>query len=145
MMTNTVRRPAPLPRALWVLFAAVMLNYLMQVPYDLHLYGLNVSLRGVLLLGATLVWFLGGFYLLIARPGIGYWVMLAFLAVQVVFYFNNEIILMFYGYGMLYHLVTFKDPVVWATELVGEINFIAAVYFLYYFLRYRSRLLVPSR
>ncbi|MGB8645843.1 MAG: hypothetical protein WCF84_11445 [Anaerolineae bacterium] len=136
-----IQRTLPTPHALWVLFAAVIANYLAQIPYDLHLYGFSFNPRGVLLLGSTLVWFLVGFGLLVSRHALGYWLTLAFIAVQVVFYFNNEIILMFYGYGLLYHLTTFKDPIIWATEFIGDVNFVAAVYFLYYFLRYKSRLL----
>ncbi len=128
-------------RPLYLLFFVVMLNYLSQIPYDLHLYGLNWNPRGVALLGATLAWFLVGFGLLVRRLPIGYWLTLAFVALQLLFYFNNEIVLAFYGYGMPYHVTTLKDPVIWAVEMAGILNFFAAIFFLFYLLRRRSSLL----
>ncbi len=137
-MSSRVSRP------LLVLFLVVLANYLSQIPYALHLYGLNVNPRGVVLLGLTFAWFLIGFWLLIWRMPIGYWLTLAFLGTQFLFYFENEIIRMFDGYGLIYHLTNFKDPVVWAVELIGNINFIVAAFFLYYLARNRRALLEGS-
>jgi len=131
-------------RPLLILLLVVLANYLSQIPYDLHLYGLNVNPRGVALLGLTLVWFLTGFWLLLRRSAIGYWLLVAFLTVQVLFYFDNEILLMLYGYGLIYHLTNFRDLVVWAVELVGDVNFIAAAYFLYYLGRNKSALIMTK-
>ena len=127
-------------RPLLYLFAVVMANYLVQIPYALHQYGPNINPRGVLLLGSTLAWFLIGFFLLLRGKPSGYWLTLAFVAVQFLFYFNNEIIRMLDGYGLIYHLTTFKDPVVWAVELIGQINFAAAAFYLYYLVRHRAAL-----
>ncbi len=131
-------------RPLLVLFLVVLANYASQIPYALHLYGLNVNPRGVVLLGLTFAWFLIAFWLLFQRTTIGYWLTLAFLAVQVLFYFENEIVRMFDGYGLVYHLTNFKDPVVWAVELMGNINFIVAAFFLYSFVRNSRALLEGS-
>ncbi len=131
-------------RALLLLLVVVLANYLAQIPYDLHLYGSNVNPRGVFLLGLTFVWFVIGFWFLIQRRAIGYWLTLAFLVTQFVFYFNNEIVLMFYGYGLFFHLLNLKDKVIWAVELAGEINFVVAGYMIYYMLRNRSRLMQPQ-
>jgi hypothetical protein len=128
-------------RPLLVLFLVVLANYLAQIPYSLHLYGLNENPRGVVLLGTTFVWFLAGFWLLMRGKASGYWLTLAFLAVQFLFYFDNQIILMFYGYGLIYHLTHFDDPVIWAVELVGDVNFVVAAFFLYYLARNRRALL----
>jgi hypothetical protein len=128
-------------RPLIVLFLVVLANYLSQIPYNLHLYGLNVNPRGAGLLGLTLVWFLIGFWLLVWKKPIGYWLTMAFLAVQFLFYFNNEIVRMFDGYGLLYHLTDFHDPVIWPVFLMGDVNFFAAAFFLYYLARNKSAVL----
>lgn len=134
-----------LPFPLRLLFAAVLLNYLAQIPYNLHLYGLNLNPRGVLLLGFTFVWFVTGFWLLLQRQAIGYWLTLGFVAVQVLFYFYNQIILMFYGYGLLYHLTHIGDPVVWVVQMIGNVNAVAAAYGLVYLVRNRSALIQDNQ
>lgn len=48
---------------------------------------------------------------------------------------------MLYGYGLIYHLTKFDDPVIWAVELIGDINFLVAAFFLYYLARNRAVLL----
>lgn len=128
-------------RPLHFLFLVVLANYLSLIPYHLHLYGLSVDPRGVALLGPTFAWFLIGFWFLFRRWSIGYWMVLAFLAVQFIFYFKNDIINMLYGYGLAYHLTRFDDPIIWAVELLGDINFIVATFFLYYLARNRRALL----
>ncbi len=133
-----------IPRSLLFLFLVVSANYLAQIPYDWHLYRLQVNPRGVALLGMTLVWFLVGFWYLIQRKALGYWLTLAFLVVQFIFYFDNQIVLMFYGYGLVYHLFKLDDLVVWAVEMVGDINFVVAGYFIYYLIRNRSRFIGES-
>ncbi len=133
-----------IPRPLIFLFLVVAANYFAQIPSDWHLYRLQVNPRGVALLGMTLVWFLVGFWLLAQRRALGYWLTLAFLVVQFIFYFDNQIILMFYGYGLVYHLFKFDDLVIWAVELVGDINFIVAGYFIYYLMHNRSRFIGES-
>ncbi len=56
-----------LPFPLRLLFAAVAINYLAQIPYSLHLYGFNENPRGAVLLGFTRVWFHVAFGLLALR------------------------------------------------------------------------------
>lgn len=130
-----------LPSPLRILFAAVLLNYLAQIPYNLHLYGVSLNPRGMLLLGATFLWFLVGMFLFVQRNPFGYWLTLSFVAVQVLFYFNNEIVLAFFGYGLPYHLTHIGDPVVWTTIMIGALNSIAAAYALFYLLKHRVELL----
>jgi hypothetical protein len=119
---------------LWVLIAVVLANYLAQIPYTLHLYGLTPDPRGVLLLGATLVWFAAGTVLLLRGWRVGYWLVLSFLAVDFAFYFRNEIMLIPAGYGLPYHLVHARDALLWVVFLIGDLNFVAAAYFLWYLL-----------
>ena len=93
------------------------------------------------LCSAPLAWFLIGFWFLFRRRPIGYWLTLAFLAVQFLFYFKNYVINMLYGYGLIYHLTKFDDPVIWAVELIGDVNLTVAAFYLYYLVRNRRVLL----
>jgi hypothetical protein len=130
---------SPRDRAhLWVLIAVVLANYLAQIPYTLHLYGLTPNARGVLLLGATFVWFAAGAMLLLRGRRVGYWLVLSFLATELAFYFRNEIMLIPAGYGLPYHLLHARDALLWVVFLIGDLNFAAAAYFLWYLLVPRS-------
>jgi hypothetical protein len=127
-----VTRPS---RPLAILVAVVLCNYLAQIPYSLHLYGLSADRRGAALLGATLVWFVAGAGLLRRGRTVGYWLLISFLGVEFVFYFRNEILLIPGGYGMPYHLTHVRDPLLYVVFLIGDVNFLAAGYFLWYLLR----------
>jgi hypothetical protein len=116
------------------LFLIILVNYLAQIPYTLHLYGFHVNPRGAALLALTFAWFLVGYWLMWRRQAIGYWMTCAFLVAQCLFY--NEIVLMWYGYGFIHHLLDLHDPVVWAVQLIGTINFVFAAFSPVYFLRY---------
>lgn len=127
--------------SLFILFLIVMANYIAQIPYGIHLYGHRFNLVGVMMLGITLVWFLTGFILLVKRIKIGYWILLSFLFVEFIFYFHGQIILMFVGYGLMYHLVNFKDMILWWVFFIGDVNFFVAGFYLYYLLRRKKMFL----
>jgi hypothetical protein len=118
--------------------AVVIANYLAQVVYALHLYGTTFSRSGVLLLGATLVWFLIALVLYRAGRRSGFWLLLTYAAVEFLFYFNAEIVGTLVGAGLPYQLGRTDDLVVWLTFLVGDLNFIAAAWVLIYLVRHRS-------
>jgi hypothetical protein len=120
-----------------VLVAVVLANYLAQIPYSLHLYGLSASGRGALLLGATFVWFAAGTALLLRGRAIGYWLVLSFLVVEFVFYFRNEVLLIPAGYGLPYHLTHARDALLWVVFLIGDVNFLAAGYFVWFLVQRR--------
>ena len=124
--------------ALRIYTAAVLANYAAQVPYNLHLYGGAFSRTGALVLGATLVWFLVAAALYRAGRRAGYWLLLSYAAVQVLFYLNNEVLLAFAGYGLPYHLARTEDLLVWVVFIVGDLNFLAAVGMVVYLLMDRS-------
>jgi hypothetical protein len=115
-----------------VLVALVLANYLAQIPYSLHLYGWSWSARGALLLGATFVWFAASVALLLRGRAAGYWLLLSFLAVEFAFYFRNEVLLIPAGYGLTYHLTHARDALLWVVFLIGDVNFVAAGYFLWF-------------
>jgi hypothetical protein len=124
---------------LWLLFGIVLANYAAQVPYALHQYGLRFELRGLLLLGVTLVWFLAGFLLLLGGRAAGYWLLVGYLAIECAFYFHNGILLIPEGFGIPYHLARFDDPLLWCVFFVGDVNFVVAAYFLAHLLTHRRR------
>ena len=89
-------------------------NYLAQIPYYLYLYyfphHVPPSLFGTLLLAATFVWFLAGWLLLTRRGGrTGYWLLLAFLLTEFVFYAANMVNQVAHGFAPFFHLQN-RDP-----------------------------------
>ncbi|HZU18378.1 MAG TPA: hypothetical protein VFD01_17470, partial [Candidatus Dormibacteraeota bacterium] len=113
----------------------VLANYLAQVPYDLHLYGTRYNPAGAALLALTLAWFLTGFLLLLRGSAAGYLMTLGFAIVDFVFYLFNAVNSSLHGFGPLYHLSRFDDPILWVVFLVGYVNFVAAGYLIWLLLR----------
>ncbi len=112
----------------------VLVNYAAQVAYAADLYGLRVNPAGVVLLGATLAWFLVAFATLVEGRRLGYVLLLLYVAAQVAFYVHGQIVLAFVGYGFLYALTHAHDPVVWVVFVIGDLNLLAAVIALVYLL-----------
>ena len=78
------------------------------------------------------MWFVAGVGLLRRCRAVGYWLLVSFLGVEFVFYFRNEILLIPGGYGMPYQLTHIRDPLLYVVFLIGDVNFLAAGYFLWY-------------
>jgi len=95
-------------------------------------------MEGIILLSLTLFWFLLGYFLFLKNKKIGYWLLLSFLLVQAIFYFQNEIVLSFYGYGIMYHFLYSKDWILWVVFFIGDVNFFAACYYTYYLINNKS-------
>ncbi len=122
---------------LYALFIIVIANYLAQIPYDYHLYGLRgISGRGSLLLGGSLLLFIVPFILLLQKKLAGYYLMLFFLIIEFLFYLLNIISSAMHGHPPFFQLQN-HDPILFTAFFIGYVNFIAAGYFLYYFLRNR--------
>jgi hypothetical protein len=135
------KRPPTRAPIVLIYVAAVIANYAAQIPYALHLYGTAFSRSGVLLLGATLLWFMVAMRLFLNGRRIGYGLLLSYAIIQVLFYVDSEVILAFAGYGLPYHLSHTGDPIVWLTFLIGDVNFSAAVAMTIYLLARRRALL----
>lgn len=129
-MKSSRRRHA---RFLWLLLAVVGTNYLAQIPYYLHLYylphGALPSLRGSLLLGITLVWFLAGYVGLTRGRVWGYWLLLAFLLIEFGFYAHGVVTRVSNGYPAFQNMQT-HDPVLFVVFGIGYLNMLMGVYFL---------------
>jgi len=98
-----------------------------------------VNGRGVLLLSITIVWFVTGVALLLRNRRAGLWLLLSYLIAEFLFYFRNEILLIPAGYGLPYHLTHLRDPLLWVAFLIGDLNFFAAGFFIWYLLSARAR------
>lgn len=117
----------------------VLLNYLAQIPYNLDLYRGRYSPTGALLLGLTFAWFVCGYLLFLSGRRLGFWILLAYAVVQVVFYLYGDVVLAFAGYGLPYQLTHARDTIVWLVFLVGDANFVAAALVLVHLVRARRR------
>lgn len=120
------------------LLIIVLLNYLIQIPYDIHLYHGRFNPLGVMLLLVTLIWFITGFVTFVNNIKVGYWILFTFLLIQFIFYFENEIILSFFGYGIIWHLFHVNDVIRWTAFFIGDLNFLIASYYLYYLQKKRK-------
>jgi hypothetical protein len=118
--------------SLFVLFLIVMSNYVAQIPYGIHLYHGHFNPVGVVMLLLTLAWFLAGFILFLKKTKIGFWLLLSFLSVEFLFYFHGQVVLAFFGYGLFYHLIRMQDAILWWVFFIGDVNFFAAGYYIYY-------------
>jgi hypothetical protein len=125
-----------------ILFWIVVANYLSLIPYSLHLYHnlWGTNLKGTLLLIATFLLFLIPYILLQKGRQAGYIGMLVFLTVEFLFYLENFVGSLIHGFPPFYHLAN-PDPILFTAFLIGHTNFIAAGYYLYYFLKKRVAIL----
>jgi len=108
------------------LLAAVVLNYLAQVPYYIHQYyvGRHIapSWTGAALLLLTLLWFLAGYIMYVANKKHGKGILLSFLAAQVLFYGHAIIFGLVNGSGAVAQLKT-HSQFLFVIFLIGYINF----------------------
>lgn len=124
---------------LWVVCVVVGANYIAQIPYGLHLYGLSAALRHSWPLLITLLWFVLGVVLVARRQTIGYWVLLTFIAVEFAFYLYNTVGEVVHGYGLFFHLWN-PDHLLAGVFAIGYLNLLAGAYFLWYMLTQRRAL-----
>jgi hypothetical protein len=127
-----------------VMFALILLNFAAQVPYFVHLYlgrqALAVTLRSFLIMGAVFAWFLAGAILLARCRHSGYGLMVAFLAVEFLFYLLGSVNSTLRGFGPFFQ-VRNPDVVLRVIYSIGYVNLFAAGYFLSLLLRWRSAFL----
>jgi hypothetical protein len=89
----TVDERSRRPWQITVFSIAVTANYVVQVPYALHLYGTAFSRTGALLLVATLGWFVVALWLFRRASRGGYWLLVGYALVQLVFYLDSEVLM----------------------------------------------------
>lgn len=126
---------------LYGLFAITLLNYLAQIPYYIHFYGVHhaaPSLLGVTLLGGTLALFLAGFVLTLRNRRSGWWLLLGFLALEFAFYLLHDLS------GAFLQDLPLSDPLFLVVSLIGYLNTVAALIYLIVLLRGRKHVLAPA-
>ncbi len=123
-----------------VLFALILLNFLAQIPYYLHLYAgrqaLSVTARSSLIMGAVFALFLLASWLLFRGQRPGYSLMFAFLSVEFLFYLFGVIESALHGFAPFFQVQN-PDVVLRIIYSIGYMNLFASGYFLWLLIRYR--------
>ncbi len=132
-----VRTPLPARwrTSLHVLLAVTLLNYLAQIPYYIHFYGIHrvgPSPIGVLLLALTLMLFLAGYILTLQEKPAGWWLLVGFLLLEFSFYIVHNLS------GAFLNDIPIGDPLFLVVSLIGYLNTIVALIYLIALIRARS-------
>ncbi len=131
-----------------VLFGLILLNFIAQVPYYVHLYAgrqsAAVTARSSLIMGAVFAFFLAASWLLFTGQRSGYPLMLAFLAAEFLFYLFGLIMSSLHGFAPFFQ-VDNPDVVLRVIYSIGYMNLFASGYFLWLLVRYRSLFSEPRR
>jgi hypothetical protein len=108
---------------LHVLFGITVLNYLAQIPYYIHFYGVHQVAPtpfAVLFLLVTFALFLAGYLLLLQAKPAGGWLLLLFLLLECGGYLLHNL-----SGAFLQDLPT-NDPLFFTVSLIGYLNFAAS-------------------
>ena len=134
-------RPQLTPRwrtALIILFIITLINYIAQIPYYIHFYGVyHVAPApfGTALLAFTLVFFLIGYWLTVAERPTGCWILLLFLITETAFYLLHNVS------GAFLKDVPVNDPLFLTVSLIGYLNTIVPLIFLIAIIKEHKRFL----
>lgn len=120
---------------LHILLAVTMLNYLAQIPYYIHFYGIHhvpPSPVGVSLLACTLALFIAGYALTLQERRIGWWLLVGFLLLEFGFYLLHNLS------GAALRDLPLNDPLFFAVSLIGYLNTAVALVYLIVLIRGRT-------
>jgi hypothetical protein len=124
-----------------VVFWVVIIDYLAQIPYYLVNYYIPAqtppTVSSIVLLGATLAWFLVGYFGFRARRPFGYWVLLSFLLVEGLFYLTT----LLFGTAALQLLK--PNPVITVVFVIGYVTGIVSLFYFAMLVAFRRRYRVP--
>ena len=116
-----------------VLAAIILLNFVAQIPYYLHLYYFRhhqpPNIVGSLLLGAVFALFVAGYALLSMHKRLGYVLLQTFLAMEFLFYFLSAVHSMMNGFEP-FHQVENHDLLLRIVYGIGYLNLFASGYLL---------------
>lgn len=125
------------------LLGITLTNFAAQIPYYLHQYyfphHILPSPVGVTLMLGVLAWFLIGFYLLAHRKPFGFWLTVAFLFVEFVFYLLTQVTQWASGNGLFLYVLHPTDATLFIVFGIGYLNFFAAAGMLYVMLTHRHQ------
>ena len=126
-----------------ILFVLILANFIAQIPYTIHLYGVNrlaTISPGIIAMYVVFVLFLVGYFLFRQRKRIGYWLLVTFLAMEFLFYLWNFIGSLMHGFPLFFQLFN-PDLLLRTVFAIGYINLFASGYFLFLLLYKKSALL----
>ncbi len=113
----------------YLLLGLILANFLAQVPYFLHLYYTPQhplpALAPGLTMGAVFAAFVIPAWLFLKGRPAGTYLLIGFLAVDFLFYLWNISGGVVHGLGLFFHLHD-SDPILWAVNFIGYLNFFAA-------------------
>jgi hypothetical protein len=137
-MPSSSHLPARWRTGLHVVFAITILNYLAQIPYYIHFYGVYhvyPSPLGVVLLACTLALFLAGYIFTLQKRRIGWWLLVGFLLLEFGFYLLHNLT------GAFLRDLPVNDPLFLAVSLIGYLNTVVALISLIVMIRARKHFL----
>ncbi len=111
---------------LYVLCAITVLNYVAQIPYYIHFYGVHgaaPSPLGVVLLALTFLLFLAGYVFTLQGRRLGGWLLLGFLVLEFAFYVLHNLS------GAFLKDLPLHDPLFLVVSLIGYLNTLVALVF----------------
>jgi len=126
-----------------ILFVLILANFIAQIPYTIHLYGVNrlaTISPGIIAMYVVFVLFLVGYFLFRQKRMLGYWILVVFLALEFIFYLWDFIGSLMHGFGLFFQLFN-HDPILRAVFAIGYINLFASGYFLFLLLSKKTALL----
>jgi hypothetical protein len=119
-----------------VLLLINSVNYLAQIPYYLHNYyyphHLVPGLRPVLLLGATLVWFIVGYTAYVKKLKYGFRLMVSYLLVEGLFYISTLLS------GAFGHQLQNQSSLIKAVFIIGYISGLTSAYYAFRLFRWHN-------
>lgn len=119
----------------YFLFAVTALNYLAQIPYYIHFYGVHhvaPSPVGMLLLALTFALFLAGYVYTLRGHRFGGLLLFGFLALEFGFYLLHNLS------GAFLRDLPVNDPLFLVVSLIGYLNTIVALIYLILMIRDRK-------
>jgi hypothetical protein len=127
--------------ALHLLLGVTLLNYVAQIPYYVHFYGIHHSTpspSSVAILLGTLILFLVGYALTLQAKRVGAWLLLVFLLLGFGGYLLHNL-----SGAFLQDLPT-GDPLFFTVSLIGYLNFfVSFIYLIIMAKNYRPLLFQP--
>lgn len=121
------------------LLGITLLNYIAQVPYYFHFYGVHHGIPGfwgvMVFLVATLALFLAGYFLTLQMKKAGGWLLLAFLVLEFVGYLVHNL-----SGAFLRDLPT-NDLLFFTVSLIGYINFAVSFIYVIIIIKFRHQFL----
>lgn len=127
---------------LHVLLGITVLNYVAQIPYYIHFYGVHhvaPTPFAIAFLLVTFALFLAGYVLILQAKPAGGWLLLAFLVLEFGGYLLHNLS------GAFLHDLPTNDLLFFTISLIGYLNFAVSLIYLLIIVKNRHLFLFPPR